>query len=199
MVHPMSSLAGKRLVIFGCGYVGSAVAQAALAAGARVRGPDAQFRKSRGAARRRPGEGWSRSPTLAAASDYGMPRSPGGPDFVVNTVSVRADPRRLPAVLGVDGMQSILTWAASDGLTPVGTLVYTSSTSVYPQGGGATIAETAEAPGATPNGAIIRESEKLLRSRRRPQVCERKFILRLAGIYGPGPAPPARPVARRAC
>ena len=32
----MVPLSGKRLVIFGCGYVGSAVARAARAAGARV-------------------------------------------------------------------------------------------------------------------------------------------------------------------
>ena len=32
----MDSLPGKRLIIFGCGYVGSALARAALAGGARV-------------------------------------------------------------------------------------------------------------------------------------------------------------------
>jgi nucleoside-diphosphate-sugar epimerase len=63
-------------------------------------------------------------------------------------------------------------------------MVYTSSTSVYPQGGGEVVDESAEAPGATPNGAIIRESERLL-EHASPAACARWFILRLAGIYGP--------------
>ena len=47
------------------------------------------------------------------------------------------------------------------------------------------VEETADAPGATPNGAIIRESEMLLQSAPASAV-RRHFILRLAGIYGPG-------------
>jgi nucleoside-diphosphate-sugar epimerase len=63
-------------------------------------------------------------------------------------------------------------------------MVYTSSTSVYPQGGGAVVDEAADAPGATPNGAIIRESELLLQNA--PAAARaRWFVLRLAGIYGP--------------
>ena len=81
----------------------------------------------------------------------------------------------------VVGMQSILSWAGRTG--PIGTLVYTSSTSVYPQGEGATVDETAWAPGATPNGRIISESEVLLKNA--PPAVKRYFILRLAGIYGP--------------
>ena len=44
--------------------------------------------------------------------------------------------------------------------------------------------EFADAPGSTPNGAIIRESELLLESAPASAV-GRHFILRLAGIYGP--------------
>ncbi len=174
----MSSSPGQRLVIFGCGYVGSAVAQAALAAGMQV-------------------EALTRNPVKAeqlralglaavavadlATTDWHAAIAPGA-EFVVNTVSSGGPESYRRSY--VDGMQSILTWAAT-GRTPVGTLVYTSSTSVYPQGGGTTVDESAEAPGATPNGAIIRESEKLLESAS-PAACARKFILRLAGIYGPG-------------
>jgi len=45
--------------------------------------------------------------------------------------------------------------------------------------------EKAPAEGATPNGAIIRESEALLQHAPASAV-RRHFILRLAGIYGPG-------------
>jgi len=45
--------------------------------------------------------------------------------------------------------------------------------------------ESAPAGGGTPNGVIIRESEKLLEAAP-PVAVRRHFILRLAGIYGPG-------------
>lgn len=173
----MVSLAGKRLVIFGCGYVGSALAEAALAAGARV-------------------EALTRNPEKAAAlrtkgimvvvADLASPdwhgRIAAGADFVVNCVSSGGPESYRRSY--VDGMRSILAWAPA-GDQPVGTLVYTSSTAVYPQGGGVVVDETADAPGSTPNGAIIRESEKLLQSAPASAV-RRHFILRLAGIYGPG-------------
>jgi len=82
------------------------------------------------------------------------------------------------------GMQSILQWSAA-APHPVGTMVYTSSTSVYPQDRGTVVDETADAPGATPNGATIRQSEVLLQHAPAEAVA-RAFILRLAGIYGPG-------------
>jgi nucleoside-diphosphate-sugar epimerase len=106
----------------------------------------------------------------------------GGPDLVVNTVSSGGLEHYRHSY--VDGMKSILTWAEA-AQSPVGTLVYTSSTAVYPQGGGAVVHETAEAAGATPNGSIIRESEELL-EKAPARACARWFILRLAGIYGPG-------------
>ncbi len=174
----MAPLSGKRLVIFGCGYIGSAVAEAALATGARV-------------------EALTRNPDKAAAlraaglakvvvADLGSPdwhaQVEPGADFVVNTVSSGGPENYRRSYVG--GMQSILAWASAD-LSPIGTLVYTSSTAVYPQGGGVTVDETNDASGATPNGAIIRESEALLQNAS-ADACARWFILRLAGIYGPG-------------
>lgn len=171
-------MADKRLVIFGCGYVGSAVAQAALAAGARV---EALTRNSEKAvALRAVGLAKVVVADLASADWHGQIES--APDFVVNTVSSGGPEQYRQSYVG--GMQSILAWAES-GESPVGTMVYTSSTSVYPQGGGVVVDETAEAPGATPNGAIIRESELLLENA--PAAARaRWFVLRLAGIYGPG-------------
>jgi nucleoside-diphosphate-sugar epimerase len=174
----MTSLKDKRLVIFGCGYVGSALAQAALAAGVRVealtRNPDkAAVLRAAGLAR----------VVEADLADAGWHKAlPAGADFVVNTVSSGGPEHYRRSY--VDGMRSILAWAEG-GAQPVGTFVYTSSTAVYPQGDGAVVDETAPAPGATPNGAIIRESEELL-EKMAGIALGRAFILRLAGIYGPG-------------
>ena len=174
----MSSIAGKRLVIFGCGYVGAELARTALAAGARV---EALTRNPEKAATLRSA---GLAPVVVAdlASPDWHGQIAGGADLVVNCVSSGGPDLYRHAYVG--GMASILAWAAKSAV-PVGTLVYTSSTSVYAQGGGATVTETDSADGATPNGAIIRESELLLQNAPASAV-RRHFTLRLAGIYGPG-------------
>lgn len=174
----MVSLANKRLVIFGCGYVGSALAREALATGARV---EALTRNPEKAAALR-AMGLARVVVADLATLDWHPQLDAGPDFVVNTVSSGGPENYRRSYVG--GMKSIGAWAAG-GPRPVGTFVYTSSTAVYPQGGGATVDEMAEAPGSTPNGAVIRESEIILQNAP-PAVCARHYILRLAGIYGPG-------------
>jgi len=175
----MVSLQGKRLVIFGCGYVGTALADAALAAGAQVealtRNPD------KAAALRARGLKHVVVAELSSPGWHGQIE--GGADFVVNCVSSGGGPDGYERSY-VAGMKSILAWAGQ-GQMPVGTLAYTSSTSVYPQGDGAVVDETLPAPGATPNGRIIRESETLLEDAP-AQACGRWLIFRLAGIYGPG-------------
>ncbi len=173
----MSSIADKRLVIFGCGYVGSALAQAAITAGARV---EALTRNpGKAAALRAAGMGKVVVADLSRMDWHGQ--IAGGCDFVVNCVS-SGGPDNYRASY-VDGMASIIAWATRAG-TPIGTFVYTSSTAVYPQGGGVTVLESDPTEGATPNGAILRESEILLQQAA-PSAVRRHFILRLAGIYGP--------------
>lgn len=174
----MTSLHGKRLVIFGCGYVGSAVAQAALAVGARV---EALTRNPAKAAALR-SAGLAKVVVAELSSPDWHAQLAGAPDGIVNTVSSGGPEHYRQSY--VEGMRSILAWAAAAG-APAGTMVYTSSTSVYPQGGGAVVDESADAPGGTPNGTIIRESELLL-EQAPAAACRRWFILRLAGIYGPG-------------
>ena len=172
----MESLHGKRLVIVGCGYVGTAVAREACRAGLRVE-----------ALTRNPG----RAAELAAlgahtvvadlATDTWHGRLTPGADLVLNCVSSGGgglDGYRRSYVVG---MRSLLAWAQRD---PAGTLVYTSSTSVYPQGGGVVVDEEAPTEGAGETGRILLEAEELLR--RGSGACGRWFILRLAGIYGPG-------------
>jgi nucleoside-diphosphate-sugar epimerase len=172
------SLLGKRLVIFGCGYVGSALARAAVASGASV---EALTRNPEKAAALRTA-GLAKVVVADLSTDAWHRQVDGGADLVVNCVSSGGPDAYRQSYVG--GMQSVLAWAAK-GAAPVGTFVYTSSTSVYPQGGGMMVDETAPAEGATPNGAIIRESESLLQHAP-PSAVRRHFILRLAGIYGPG-------------
>lgn len=164
-------------MIFGCGYVGAALAEAALARGARV---TALTRNEEKAAALR-----ARGVDVIAAdlaTDAWHARVGAGADFVANTVSAAAPTPEGYRSSYVDGMRSILAWATG---APVGTCVYTSSTGVYPQGGGVRVDETAPTDGASATGRVLVEAENLLRGATAPAI-GRSFVLRCAGIYGPG-------------
>ena len=173
-IFNMQVLMRKHLVVFGAGYVGAEVARQATARGLRV---TALTRNPAKAATLRAfgvetivadlaGDGWHTHPALA-----------GGADFALNCVSSGGGGIDGYRRSYVDGMSSILAWAHR---VPVGTLVYTSSTSVYPQDGGVRIDENAPTDGAGESGQILVEAENLLLA-----WGGRGFVLRLVGIYGP--------------
>jgi nucleoside-diphosphate-sugar epimerase len=176
MMGGLATLANKRLVIFGCGYVGTAVARAACAAGMKVE-----------ALTRNPG----RAAELAAlgvitvaddlATDAWHERIAPGADLVLNCVGAGGGGLDGYRRSYVEGMRSVLAWARP---RPAGTFIYTSSTSVYPQDGGVLVGESARTDGTGATGQILLEAETLLREGK--DACGRWFILRLAGIYGPG-------------
>jgi nucleoside-diphosphate-sugar epimerase len=175
----MGSFRDKRLVIFGCGYIGSAVAMEALARGLRV---TALTRNADTAAALR-AQGID-VVVADLASDAWHEQIAGAPEFVLNAVS---SGRR--GVEGyrhsyVEGMASALAWARRRG--PSGTFVYTSSTSVYPQGGGVRVDEQAPTHTAetSERAQLLLAAEDQLRAAEDP--VGRWFVLRLAGIYGPG-------------
>jgi nucleoside-diphosphate-sugar epimerase len=170
------NLSGQRLVILGCGYVGSELARQAVARGLRV-------------------TALTRNPVVAArlsaagvemvvaelASDGWHARIPAGAEFVLNCVSSGGGGIEGYRRSYVGGMQSLLAWART---APVGTLVYTGSTSVYPQGGGVVVDETASTEGAGETARLLLEAEGMLGAGE--AAARRRFVLRLAGIYGPG-------------
>jgi nucleoside-diphosphate-sugar epimerase len=82
----------------------------------------------------------------------------------------------------VDGLKSIAAWASRTGL--IDTFVYTSSTSVYPQGDGAIVDEAAPTNPQEERSQILVEAENLVRNAP-AESWRRWFVLRLAGIYGP--------------
>ena len=172
----LTRLANKRLVILGCGYLGTAVAAQAHAAGLRV---EALTRNA------------ARAAEIAAlgveavvddlASESWHARIAPGAELVLVCVSAGGGGLEGYRHSYVDGLRSVLAWARRG---PAGTVVYTSSTSVYPQSGGAVVDETAAADARAPTSRILREAEGVLRQA--GEACGRWFILRLAGIYGPG-------------
>ncbi len=162
------------LVVFGCGYVGSAVARAALARGWKVA---ALTRNAERVAALR--EAGVDAVQGELASNDWHARMPRDARFALDSVSSAGG--GVPGYWQsyVEGTKSILRWAA-DGAPA--TLVYTSSTSVYGAADGSIVDESS-AVGGSETSVPLLEAEKLIRDARE---FLRRFVLRLAGIYGPG-------------
>ena len=170
------NFAGKHLAILGCGYLGGEVARQALARGLRV---TAVTRNAGKAA------GLRLLGVTAVEADLAGDAwhdAIGNADFALDCVSSGGGGAEAYRRSYLAGMISVLAWAQRRGL--VDTLVYTSSTSVYPQDGGMRIDETAPAAGRDERTAVLVEAESLLRAM--PSAVRRRVVLRLAGIYGPG-------------
>ena len=169
----------KHLVIFGCGYLGTALALAVRSAGMKVTALTRS--QSRADTLRKIG---LHRVVVADIQESGWENElPAGADFVVNCLSSGGGDLTSYRNTYLDGMRRILAWVAADG-GPIGTLLYTGSTGVYPQSRGEAVDETASLDSGDVRSDVLREAEDLLR-----QPCAgigRWFILRLAGIYGPG-------------
>lgn len=162
------------MVVFGAGYVGTAVSARAIAAGARV-------------------SALSRNPETCAHLESVGCRSIQAPlesdtwhdqigdvDFIVNCVSSGRQGLEGYRKSYLAGSRSILRWGERFG-EDCPALIYTGSTSVYPQGGGQEVDETLPTAATDERAELLLETEKTLLSWPGGTT-----ILRLAGIYGPG-------------
>ena len=171
---------GERSVaVLGAGYVGGAFVREALARGLRVA---ALTRNPEQAAALR-AAGCATVVEADLAGDAWHAALPGPFDGVLNCVSAGGggveDYRRSY----VEGNRSVGRWLATQ--PGGGTVVYTSSTGVYPQGEGVEVTEESPAGGVGGTGGVLREAELEL-ARGAAAAGWRWFVLRLAGIYGPG-------------
>ncbi len=173
----METKTDKRLVIFGCGYVGAAVAGWAVEAGWHV---TALTRNAATALLLR--EIGVHTVVADLAGNSWHDQIEGAPDYALNCVSSGGGGVEAYRHSYLAGMESILTWARTAGA--IGTLVYTGSTSVYAQGDGVSVDESMPALPATERGQLLLEAEERMRAD--PVAARRWFVLRLAGIYGPG-------------
>ena len=167
-----------RIVIFGCGYVGRALAEKAAMAGHEV------WIHSRNA------------DSLAAVEEIDPARRvvvdlhahdwhaalPGDWDVAFNLVSSAGGGLDGYRLSYIEGNRSIRHWATA---RRVGRFVYTSATSVYPQSNGQWVAEedVPNMEALSPSGRLLRQAEMEILSNGCFESC---CIARLAGIYGPG-------------
>jgi nucleoside-diphosphate-sugar epimerase len=175
------NLLGKRLVVFGCGYIGGEIARQALARGIAV------VALTRNAAM---AEALRATGVEVIVEDLAThswhSKIVGSFDYLVNSVSSGGGGMEGYRRSYVGGAASIVAW--SQRKSAPGTLVYTSSTAVYPQDGGVEVDESASTEGVGERGRLLLEAEALVRSfsdSGAGNFSRRSFILRLAGIYGP--------------
>jgi nucleoside-diphosphate-sugar epimerase len=160
----------SRIVIAGCGDVGSALGVRLAQAGHEVWG-----------VRRHPER--LPSPLRAVAADLCEPASlralPADPEVIVYAAA--ADERSETAFRRayVDGVRNVIRAAAQGGTVRL--LAFTSSTAVYGQQDGEWIDEAAATEPTGFNGRLVLEGEQLVLGSGLPAV-----VVRLAGIYGPG-------------
>jgi nucleoside-diphosphate-sugar epimerase len=179
MIGPAhGNLSVKRLVIFGCGYVGGELARQAVARGVRV---TALTRNEEKAAVLRAAGVEVVVAELASAGWHA--RLAGGAEWAVNCVSSGGGGLEGYRRSYVEGATAIAAWARARG--QVGTMLYTGSTSVYPQGGGVRVDESSTTDGGGERAQILLEAERVVREAQ-GSAWARAFVLRLAGIYGPG-------------
>jgi nucleoside-diphosphate-sugar epimerase len=173
----MATLAGGHIVIFGCGYVGTAVARWAASAGLRV---TALTRNAAAAVVLRE-VGINAVVADLAQHSWHDVITPA-PDVALNCVSSGGGGAEGYRHSYLQGTDSIIAWATARG--SIGTFLYTSSTAVYAQSDGVLVDESAPVRGANENSRVLIEAEERVRAA--AGAWRRWFILRLAGIYGPG-------------
>lgn len=166
---------GRQMLVLGAGYIGEELCRLAIGKGMVTTALTRNLEK----AHRLAGMG-VRCIVADLADKAWHAQVPGIPDYVVNCVSAGGGGLEGYRRSYQLGMESVIAWALAAG--GAGTFVYTSSTSVYPQGDGQWVDEDAPTQPATTERAEI-----LLRAEESARAWPgRMFILRLSGIYGPG-------------
>jgi nucleoside-diphosphate-sugar epimerase len=161
----------ERVLIAGCGYVGTALGLRLAAAGSTVWG-----------LRRSPGG--LPAPLRPLAADLAEPASldalPPGLDAVVYAASASASTDPAYRAAYVVGLRTLLAALAEAGQRPRRVL-FTSSTAVYAQSGGERVDEESATAPQHFTGRRLLEAEAELAAAPFPAT-----VLRLGGIYGPG-------------
>ncbi len=163
-------------LIVGCGYLGLRVARRWASQG------DTVYAVTRSAARADEWRALGLQPIIADVTDPGSLRDLPVAETVLFAVGYDRSAGKAIGEVYVDGLRHLL-----DAL-PAGTgrVIYISSTGVYGECDGDWVDESTECRPLRDGGRACLAAEQVLAAHR---LGERRVILRLAGIYGPGRIP----------
>jgi len=161
----------QRVLIAGCGFVGTKLALELAADGDEVWGLS-------------PSPSDLPAPIHPLAADVTKPESlrdlPANLDLVFFTVAPERHDDEGYASVYVSGLRNLIDALLAQGQRPRRVL-FTSSTAVYEQGGGEWVDEASPTEPRSFSGRRLLQAESLLHASPFPSV-----VVRLAGIYGPG-------------
>lgn len=161
----------RRVLVAGCGYVGSALAERLALAGHTVWGLRRQSADLPDG-------------VIPLAADLSHPGSlqdlPPGLDVVAYTAAADRSDERAYRAGYVDGILHLIRALQAQAQQPK-RLLFTSSTAVYGQADGEWVNEESPVQSADFRGRILLEAERLMLGGPFPGT-----VLRLGGIYGPG-------------
>ena len=167
----------KKITILGCGYLGKALAEASLAMDWEV----SAFTRNEATAKDLIGAGVHHVVVGRLEDQAWHSKLSFEQDYIVNCVGAAAPNLDGYRQSYLGGLRSINEWLKHDRRC---TFIFTSSTSVYPQRQGEVVDETFSHSGVSERGKILLKAEEecmALNAEKR-----RSFVLRLAGLYGPG-------------
>lgn len=165
-----------RVLIIGCGYVGTALGRRLVDAGHEV------FALRRSAVVSAAPDEHGFHPLTGDITDpASLAALPETFDVVANTVSSSRGDADVYRQVYLEGTRHVLDWLRVRGCRRY---VYTSSTSVYAQKDGSVVTEASPAEPATETGRLLVATEQLLRESA-PSFPGAIGIFRVAGIYGP--------------
>lgn len=163
-----------RVLMIGCGYIGSALGQKLFLEGHEVIGV-VRSQQSKDVLNQ-----FGMTSRIADCSTIEGARAAceGGADIVIFSISSKGGDYEKTYL---NGMHHVLL--ALEHQWP-SLFFYTSSTSVYAQTDGVWVTEDSAAQPPYANGKILLKTEEYLCSK--AEGCFKSYILRLSGIYGPG-------------
>ena len=169
----------KSLLIFGCGYVGLELARQSIELGWSV----TAFTRNQQTAEKAARIG-AKSVTGILQDKEWWGRLSLNYDYIVNSVGAFS-----PSLEGYQqsylmGMQSIIDWLDQTN-GRVKNLIFTSSSSVYPQTDGSLVNEESENYEVSERGKILLNAERVC-LQASGKLATRSFVVRLSGLYGPG-------------
>jgi len=167
----------KSITILGCGYLGTALAEQCVSKGWNV----SALTRNADTAKNLHSLGVSQVVEAQLQDDGWHEELDSNQEFVVNCVGASSPDNQGYISSYIEGQDSVMKWLEQGN---VGTFVFTSSLSVYPQTEKRFVDETASCLGVSEKGGLLLAAEQKCF----PPVSsvKRSFILRLGGLYGPG-------------